>query len=158
MTSSSTQTPQNLGESYLRLQLDNQTQGLLPMKYAQEVLVINSEQVSRIPNMPPCVMGLVNQRNGIYWLIDLPLLLSLDFNCKGAREYNIAFMEINNIFVGLVVKQIKGVTRITSNQIQSSWDDISESIIPYLNGWVVDEGKLIYILDAIAITEYQSVN
>ncbi len=92
MMLSSPQIQTDLGEPYLRLQLDSQTQAILPMKYAQEVLVIQSHRLSSIPNMPSHIIGLVNQRNRLYWLIDLSLLLDLNFSCKTVREYNVAFI------------------------------------------------------------------
>ena len=141
----------DLGKPYLRFQLEPQTQAVFPMKYAQEVLMIPRQRVTSIPNMSSDIIGLVNRHNRIYWLQDLSLLLGLNCSCKGVRKYNIVFVKINKLSVGLVVQKIKGITRINSKQIQSPIDSISSQTIPYLDGCIVDNEKLTYVLDPIAI-------
>jgi len=37
--------------------------------YLQEVLVVRLV-ITQIPNMPGCVLGLLNQRNRVLWVID----------------------------------------------------------------------------------------
>ena len=151
MMLSSSQIMPNLGEPYLRLQLDNQNQAVLPMKYVQQVLVLPSQRLTSMPNMPPHIIGLVSKRNRIYWLIDLPGLLGLNSQIKNVREYNIAFIEIDNFFVGLAVKKIKGINRVSSEQIQFSLELISKKILPYINGYIIEKEKLIYVLNPLNI-------
>lgn len=151
MMLSSSQIMPNLGEPYLRLQLDNQNQAVLPMKYVQQVLVLPSQRLTSMPNMPPHIIGLVSKRNRIYWLIDLPGLLGLNSQIKNVREYNIAFIEIDNFFVGLAVKKIKGISRVSSEQIQYSLELISKKILPYINGYIIEKEKLIYVLNLLNI-------
>lgn len=153
MSLSSPHTQTDLGESYLKLQLDEHTLAVFPLEYAQEVLVIPRQRVTSIPNMSSDIVGLVNQRNRIYWLLDLSLLLGLNRSCQGFREYSIAFVKINQISVGLVVPKIQGVVCIFAQQIQSPRDNFSSEIIPYLAGCIIDEGKLTYVLDPLAIVE-----
>ncbi len=160
MISSISQTPNNqeTTESYLKIQLDSQHQALFPMEYAQEVLVINSQRVTSIPNIPAHVIGLVNQRNRIHWLIDLSILLDLDFQARKLREYNVALIEFQNIAVGLVVQQIKGVVKITRDDIRSPREEISSPILPYLKGCVFKNDKSIYVLDPSALVESKLFN
>jgi positive phototaxis protein PixI len=42
----------NLGDGYLRFQLNKQAHAVLPMRYTQEAIVVPVEAVSSIPNMP----------------------------------------------------------------------------------------------------------
>ena len=141
----------DLGEPYLRLQLDSNTQAVLPMKSAQQVLIIPYQRVTSIPNMPSHIIGLVSQRNRIYWLIDLCALLGLNFNSKNVREYNVTFIQINKFAVALAVKKIKGVCRITEEQIHYSLESVNEKILPYINGYIIEQEKLIYILNPLSL-------
>jgi twitching motility protein PilI len=141
----------DIGDPYLRLQLDSQTQAVLPMNSTQEVLVVPRQRITSLPNMSAHVIGLVSRRNRIYWLIDLPLLLGLNFNSKNVREYNVAFIEIDKVSVGLAIQKIKGVSRIDSEKIMHSPDNVKEQLVPYINGYIVEEQQLIYILNPIAI-------
>ena len=153
-----TSSQSDLGKPYLRFQIEPQNQAVFPMKYAQEVLTIPRQGVTSIPNMSSHIIGLVNRRNLIYWLLDLSLMLGLNCSCKGVREYNIVFVKINKVSVGLVVQKIKGITRINSKQIQSPIDSISSQTIPYLDGCIVDDEKLTYVLDPIAILETKLID
>ena len=146
------------GESYLKIQLDSQHQALFPMTYAQEVLVINTQKVTSIPNIPPHVIGLVNQRNRIHWLVDLSILLGLSSQAQKIREYNVALIEFQDIAVGLVVEQIKGVIKILIDDIRSPIEEVSPQMLPYLKGCVFNNDQSIYVLDPSAFVESKLFN
>jgi twitching motility protein PilI len=151
MIISSPQIQSDIGEPYLRLELDSEIQAVLPMKYAQEVLIIPHQRLTSVPNMSPHIIGLVSQRNRIYWLVDLSVLLGLNFNSKNVREYNVAFIEIDQVSLGLAIKKIKGVTRISADQIHNSLETVNRKMLPYINGYIIEKEKLIYILNPSSI-------
>ena len=128
------------------------------MTYAQEVLVVTAQKVTSIPNVPSHIVGLVNQRNRIHWLVDLSLLLGCDFRARGQRQYNVALIEFRDLAVGLVVQQIRGVTKITSDEIYSPREEISPQILPYLKGCVFNNKQTLYVLDPIALLDSNLFN
>lgn len=149
-----------LGEPYLKIKLERKTFALLPMKYAQEVLVIPVSRLSPIPNMPSCVLGLLNQRSRVFWTIDLPQLLQLpplDRDASGnalrayRSQYNLVIIQVGNLPLGLAVLEIQGTIRLSSEEIQSPLGTVLPGLIPYLQGCVLQEKEILLVLDAKAI-------
>jgi twitching motility protein PilI len=139
-------------QAYLRLQLDAQTQAVIPMKQMQEVVVVPIERITSIPNMPDCVFGLLNQRSRVFWVIELPRLLELSPLDPQLTEYNIAIVRADNIPMGLVVQQILGVMRFSEELIQSPIGAVAPGVSPYLRGCLLQRGEgILLVLDAIAI-------
>lgn len=139
------------GEAYLHLQLDSQTQALLAMKQAREVLTIPAERLTPIPNMPESVLGLLNQRSRVFWAIDLPQLLELSSLEPHLQEYNLAIVHFDNIPLALAVQGIKGVTRIDSEAIRSPLGAVAAGLAPYLQGCVLKQEEMLLVLDVGAI-------
>lgn len=141
----------NSGEAYLRLQLDAQTQAVLPMQQIQEVLVVPAERLTPIPNMPEWVLGLLNQRSRVFWAIDLPCLLALSPPVQQAQEYNIAIARSGNTPLGLVVQKVQGAIRLSEAAIQSPVGNVAPGLVPYLRGCVLQQSEILLVLDAEAI-------
>lgn len=140
-----------LGIPYLNLQVDFQTQVCLPMENTQEVLTMNKSRITFVPNMSKNVIGLMNQRSRVFWVIDLSQLLGLQSNIADKQQYNIAIIKVGNIALGLAIEKIQGVIRINDNQIQSPVNEVTADLIPYLKGCVKYVEKMLLILDAHAI-------
>lgn len=143
-------------QTYLRLQLTPDTQVLLPMKQMQEVLVVPVDRITPIPNMSECVVGLLNQRNRVFWIIDLSRLLELTYLNFDLQEYYIAIVRAGNFSLGLVVQQVHGIFRILEEAIQSPMGTVPSGITPYLKGCVIhpQEGILL-VLEPSAILNSQ---
>ncbi|ACK71203.1 CheW protein [Gloeothece citriformis PCC 7424] len=146
-------------QTYLRLQLTLDTQVLLPMKQMQEVLVVPAERITPIPNMPECVVGLLNQRNRVFWIIDLSRLLELTYLNLEIQDYYIAIVRVGNFSLGLVVQEVHGVLRIAPEAIESTMATVPFGIIPYLKGCVIhpQEGILL-VLEPSAILNSPVLN
>ena len=142
------QVPKSSGEPYLRLQLDSQTQAVLPMGQAQEVLVLPAERITPIPNMPDCVLGLLNQRSRVFWGIDLPQLLGLSPLEPHAHQYNLAIINVEDVPLALAVGEVKGVMRIAPDGIRSPVGTVASSLAPYLRGYVLKEEEILLAVDA----------
>ena len=149
------QSQKKSGDSYLKLQLDRQTSAILPMKHAQEVVVLPVERVTPIPNMPVCVLGLLNQRSKVFWVIDLPQLLDLQAINIEAQQYNIIIVRVGNIPLGLVIQEVKGVEKIEKDLIQSPIGNVPSGLIPYLNGCVLNQKESLLVLDVEPIVNKQ---
>ncbi|MBW4620661.1 MAG: chemotaxis protein CheW [Cyanosarcina radialis HA8281-LM2] len=141
----------NVGEAYLKLQLDAQTEAALPMEFAREASIVPASRLTYMPNMPPCVLGLLNQRSRVFWVVDLPQLLGLSAIAAEAQRYSIVIIEANNVSLGLVVKEVKGVTRFAKDIIQSPIGTVSPELTPYLQGCIPQNREALLILDPEAI-------
>ncbi|MDP5339641.1 MAG: chemotaxis protein CheW [Nodularia sp. (in: cyanobacteria)] len=138
----------NCVNSYLKFRLNQQTTAIVSMNHTQEAVILPVESVTPMPNMLPCVLGLMNWRSRIIWAIDLPKMLNLEFLDSRIRQYNIIVIQVESLLLGLVAHEIKGVTKFMSDDIQSPVGQVASSLVPYLRGCVVQSEETLLVLDA----------
>ncbi|MFM7370684.1 MAG: chemotaxis protein CheW, partial [Sphaerospermopsis kisseleviana] len=101
------QTIQNsLGDSYLQFQINQQTTAVLSVAHTQEAIIVPIEAVTSMPNMPACILGLMNWRSRVIWVIDLPKMFNLEGLDHRLRKYNIIVTKVESKLLGLVVQEI----------------------------------------------------
>ena len=143
----------NLADTYLKFQLNEFTYAALPVKYLHEVVVVPFESIPSIPNMPACILGLINWRSRIIWVIDLPNMLNLETVSGKSRQHNILVIQIESTALALVVPEIIGTTRLMPNDIESPQEKFSSDLLPYLRGWVLQNQEQLLVLNTQAILQ-----
>lgn len=145
----------NIGEPYLQLRLTQKTIAALPMIYAQEVIILPRSHLTVMPNMPNCVMGLLNRRSRVFWVIDLPQLLDQGVIAPEKQQLAIAIIRVENIPLGLAVEEVQGVIRLNAEEIQSPVGTVASGLVPYLKGCILqtqsNQAEVLMILDSQAI-------
>ncbi|MBR8831343.1 MAG: hypothetical protein N5P05_002100 [Chroococcopsis gigantea SAG 12.99] len=144
---------ENEQETYLRVQLADSTQAVIPMSKMQEVLTTACDRITVMPLMPQWVMGLLNQRSQIFWVMDLPQFLGLPPLEVEEQTYNIAIVRVEDRPVGLRVKQVHGVSRFSAEAIQSPIGTLPSQLEPYLRGYVLKQESILLVLDTPAIVQ-----
>lgn len=145
------QAKKNLGDTYLKFQFGQQTSAALLMNRAQEVVVLPVERLTPMPTMPPHVMGLVNRRSRVLWVIDLAKMLGLPGIEINVQHYNVIIISNGPATFGLIVQAVEGVIRLTPDIIQSPLGQVSPGLVSYLRGCVLQEQEILLVLDAEAI-------
>ncbi len=158
------------GESYLRCQLKPNLSALMSMEYVQESLLVPREQITTIPNMSPSVIGVMNSRDHVFFVIDLAQLLGLS-SPSLCRQYHTVVIRVSQfvsehfvyegeLFVGLAFNKIQGLTRVLPDTIYSPSDteelpqeDLFSPLIPYTKQWMIDSEKQLPILDVATIVQ-----
>ncbi|HIK37037.1 MAG: chemotaxis protein CheW [Geminocystis sp.] len=118
-------TPQQLaGKLYLRCAVGGNSV-LVEITQIDESLLVEAEKITPIPQMPPHVMGLINSRQRVFFVVDLPQFLGFEPLPHNSRRYHILVAEKtagghNPLFLGLAVNRIEGVTRILPEDSLSS--------------------------------------
>lgn len=158
LNSQAKRSQQDSGQAYLKLQLDSQTQAALAMDFAQEVLVVPAGRLTFMPNMPSCVLGLLNQRSRVFWTVDLPQLLEFQALPSDTQQYNIIIVRIGNLALALAVLTVKGVIRFGVEAIESPIGTVSSGLTPYLRGWIPQEKEILLVLDPQAILSSPVLN
>lgn len=151
LSQSLTPVVENLGLPYLQLQLEPQTSAVLPMKHAQEVFTLPSRRITPIPNMPDCILGLLNQRSRVFWTIDLPQLLGMQPIDRNLQQYQLAIMRFGKTPLGTIVHQVKGVIRLTPEEIQPAQGHVTANLLPYVEGCCLQPNQTLLVLNAEAI-------
>ena len=141
------------GDGYLKFKLNRQTFGILSMKHTQEAIVIPVESITSMPNMPPCILGLMNWRSRIIWSIDLPEMLNLESLDTRLHQYNAIIIRVESVLLGLIVQEIIGTVRFMPDLIHSPVGQVASSLVPYLRGCVMQEREILLLLDARAIVQ-----
>jgi positive phototaxis protein PixI len=142
--------PQGQGEAYLRLQLDAQNLILIPMQQARQVLQTPAEKLSAIPNMPACILGLLNQRSRVIWVADLPQMLGLEPLDLDAQSYSVAVVQVGSLVLGLAVNAVTGVVRSESPIAPIAEGSAIAKLTPYLLG-TLEQEETFLVLDGRAV-------
>lgn len=139
------------GDAYLKFLLRQQTPAVLSMSRAQEVIVLPLTRLTPMPNMPPHILGLLNRRSKVLWVMDLAQMLGLPGAETNVQQYSIVIIRNDAGSLGLVVETVEGVVRLVPDSIQSPHSQVSPSLIPYLRGCTLQEREILLVLDAEAI-------
>lgn len=146
--------PENLstlGDGYLKFQVNQQTAAVISMRHTQEAIVVPVESITSMPGMRECILGLMNWRSRIVWVVDLPRMLNLEAIETRLRQYNVIIIRVDTILLGLVVDDILGTAKFASDDIHSPIGQVASSLVPYLRGCVMQQQEMLLVLDAQAI-------
>ena len=145
-----TQPQTNLGDGYLQFKLNQNTTAVLLVNFTEEVIVLPLGAITSIPNTSELIVGLMNWRNRIIWVVDLPKILGLESQSHQIRQCNIIVVRHEAETIGLMVPEIKGTVRFNSTTIQSAQNQASD-LVPYLSGCIDDEDEFNLVLNIQAI-------
>lgn len=140
------------GNPHIKFQLTPEITALLAMEPVQETLIVEAGQVTPLPSMPQAVTGIINSRDRVFCVFDLVRLLSLPARSFTPRQYQIIVLQTTSetpIYFGLVVNNIQGIVRVTSEQISSSTDSVVPELAAYISGVVTSETLPILKFDRI---------
>jgi len=145
-----------LGDGYLQFKLNQSTTAVLLVNFTQEVVVLPVEAITPIANKPELILGLMNWRNRVIWVVDLPKILGLESQSYPIRQCNIIVISHEAETIGLMVPEIKGTVRLNSGTIQPTKNQAS-NIISYLDGCIWREDELNLVLNIQAILKSSSL-
>lgn len=144
-------------QSFLRLRLSDTAIAAIPTIETQEVVMVHHHQLTLMPNMPSTVLGLLNHRNRVIWVIDLPQLLGFPMLTFDLRQYAVVVIQVAGKLLGLALQSIEGLSRLNPINIQSPVGTVDASLVPYLRGCYLQDQELLLVLDAAAIANASSL-
>lgn len=157
---------------YLSLQLNRDVTVAVQLKFVRETLVMPSDRFTQMPNVHHCLMGLIEHRSNVFWILDLPQLLGFPPLDSTAIETHICVLQIGDTFLGLGAYRIGRVVRFPETEILSPHELTKEltqkltkvktpdEIIPFLHGWIAqpkDFDCSLYVVDAQAIVSHKFI-
>lgn len=145
------QTPQ-VGDLYLQLQIDPETPGVLIMQSVQEVLMLPADRLTIMPGMPACVMGLINRRSHIHWVIDLAHLLQLQPLVPSQPQHTVIMLKAGTGLLAIAVAGVQGSVRLSADRIQSTHSS-TLGLGNYSQGYVLLQDQIAQVLNAEAIVK-----
>lgn len=146
-----------LGDAYLKFRLNPQTAAVIAMRSVQEALVLPARRLTPMPNVPAPMLGLMNRRSRVIWVIDLAQLLELSMLDPNVQQYQLMLIQIGTVPLGLAVQQVEGMVRFQPDEIQSPIGQVSAALVPYLRGCALQQQdqkqEIVLVLDAEAIVQ-----
>jgi purine-binding chemotaxis protein CheW len=110
----------------------------------REIILIT--EITRIPQTPPYVQGLINLRSTVIPVIDLRAKFGLP-EAKLTDESRIMVLQADGRTIGIVVDAVSEVLRVKYNQIAPPPPTVAGLGREYLTGLVKLEEQLLILLD-----------
>ncbi|WP_190315939.1 chemotaxis protein CheW [Pseudanabaena sp. UWO310] len=148
------------GLPYLSLYVERNINVAVQLKFIRETLTLGGDRFTQMPNVHSCLIGLVEHRSNVFWVLDLPQLLGFESLDSTTVEKHIAVLQIADMFLGLAVYSVSRVLRFTETDIVSPLvlpnTKAALQTVPFLKGCVMapDGNNSIYVLDAEAIANF----
>ena len=150
------------GEPFLRVQLTPETTVGFPLKLVEEVQLMSVANITPMPNMSEEILGLVQAKGHIFWLLDLARLLGFPALINRSKRYEMVMIRAQHmsfgletsipapmeqeLFLGFAVQKVRGSMRLSSQEILPLAEDTDSSLRQHLQGRVVKNGESISLL------------
>ena len=141
-----------IGEAYLKFQLAPRVPAVFAARSVEEATVLPAAQVTPIPNMPACILGIVNRRNRVIWLANLVQLLGLAIPDSPRQQYSTVIVKAGSS-LGLAVDEISGIVHLPAEALQPVPAQVNPILMPYLRGCAVLDEQILLVLDAEAVLQ-----
>lgn len=119
--------------------------------------MLSTRRLTPMPNMPAPMMGLMNRRSRVIWVVDLAQLLELSILDSNIQQYTVILIQVGAVPLGLAVQQVEGMIRLQPDEIQSPVGQVSAALVPYLRGCALQQQEqkqeILLVLDAEAIIQ-----
>lgn len=151
-----------IDEAYLKFQLAPGIPALLAARAVEEATVLSTTQITPMPNMPACLLGLINRRSRVIWITNLMQLLGLAIPNRPRQQYSTIIVKSEtldssasspNLSLGLVVDQISGIIHLPTEALQPVPTQVNPILGPYLRGCAVQNEQILLVLDAEAVLQ-----
>lgn len=141
---------------YFFVQLRQSIKVVLPLNSVKEVISLSYGEVCPIPGVVPALLGVVNQRGKLLWVLDLSDLLKIPSSKENIRsQANLTVLvlgdRINERQVGCVVATLKGVVALDSTELQALDARITTTLKSFSSAIAIVEEEAVAALDINAI-------
>jgi positive phototaxis protein PixI len=146
------------GIGHVKFYLDRSTLAALPTLQVQEVLTLPAARLTAMPNMPACVLGLMNRRAQVMWLVDLPHLLGNAPLETNVQQYSILVVRLGSESLGLAVARIEGTVGLPAELMAPPPTYCQPSLRAYVNGCVIQDAETLWLLDSERLLQSPALN
>ena len=144
--------------------MTNSDLALLEAEIVTEVITISPKELLPVPQMPYCVLGIYSWRSEMLWVVDIENLMGYPPSLREDADENetilVMVVRVQGQSMGLVVSRIDTIIEQDLESFKSSSSEIfSEDLMPFLDGYFVDENNnIIMLIDAEEIFHFFSIN
>ena len=140
---------------------------LVQFKLGKEYFAVGVEQVreivkrgkiTRVPNMPDFIEGVMNLRGQITTIIDLRRRFEIDDEKADISQSRIIVAEIGDIQLGIIVDSVQDVIRVASNSLSPPPKTLASNVdARFLDGICKLPDSLILLIDLLKISGYEEI-
>ncbi len=124
------------GDPYLQFALALPGRFALPAVGVQEVLLVQPEQLTVFPNVPPLVLGAINWRGRLSWVVDLGRRLGAEEPLAlGTQDLPVLVVAEPTGMLGLAVSRLGRMLWIQPDLLQTGLSPLPR-LQPLLRGFV----------------------
>lgn len=127
----------------------------IEIKQAKEV--INLPQITRVPNVPEFITGIINLRGEIVALLDPHYFFGVAKNEK-MQESKIIITDAAGFTVGLLVDEIDDALDIEESLIQPPLATLNEKLASYTKGNIQFGDRILIFLDLAKVLNNAEIN
>jgi len=129
-------------DKYLTFSLEHQLYGIEILQIRE---IIKPITVTRLPNTPLYILGVINLRGEIIPVIDIKKRFGLE-RIQFSANTRIIVVEINGKLLGLYVESVHQVVPIRRGEIEQPQEDIAGISINFFSGYKTLKGSILLIL------------
>lgn len=108
--------------------------------------IIRIMDITKVPNAPPYVEGVINLRGKVIPVIDLRSRFGLDYHAHDSQT-RIIVVDLHAMITGFVVDEVSEVLRIQSNTVEPPPPVVSGIESEYIKGVGKLDNRLLILLD-----------
>jgi purine-binding chemotaxis protein CheW len=117
----------------------------LEIKYIQEIII--PPKITKVPNTPPFLKGIINLRGNIIPVIDVKEFLGLPKKVENATSSRIIVTTINGDIAGLIIDAVHQVMKISKENIEPSLYTLEEKKAEYITGIVKEKSGILILIN-----------
>ncbi|WP_353095923.1 chemotaxis protein [Tissierella praeacuta] len=134
------------GTNELEILIFKVDKGYYGINIAKVKEIINYCDITEIPNVHPCISGLIKPRESIIIAINLPKYLNLPLNQPVDKSFFI-ITHFNKVTMAFQVSSVVGIKRLSWEDIEKPPTDIYGGVDSSISGIVKNTDNIITILD-----------
>ena len=154
---------------YFHVQLRQGMEVVLPLDSAVEVITLNQKEICPIPGVSPALLGVVNQRGKLLWVLQLSDFLGLANSPNQVRlQDNLILLVVttelaNSSAIGrecqlaCVVSALKGIVTLNSIKIKPVSARLAPNLGSFLSGVTEIEQSVVGVLNVNTVLSGISV-
>lgn len=153
---------------YFHVQLRQGMEVVLPLDSAVEVITLNQKEICPIPGVSPALLGVVNQRGKLLWVLQLSDFLGLAKSPKQRLQDNLILLVVttesaNSSAIGrecqlaCVVSALKGIVTLNSIKIKPVSARLAPNLGSILSGVTEIEQSVVGVLNVNTVLSAISV-
>lgn len=120
--------------------------------------IIKTVEITKMPNTPDFVNGVINLRGSITTVMDLRKKLGVTSSKEDDRDTRIVIVELEDNTIGMIVDSVSEVLRISAADIDTEAVSTSQIDAEYLRGVGKLEDRILILLDLDRVISGQEVS